>query len=238
MTIRAPAARWGSASCTSASGARTLTSYACAELVERVLGQRRQRCGAEHAGVVDDQVDRPSGRLHEPAAVLRVGDVARDGDDAVEAGDGALERIAVARVDRQPPAALGQRTREREPEPARGAGDDCRASRFHRHAVAGDDPVVVQPQQLDHVADVRVALDPARAEAGPAGEDRVVVDPLLLEELGPHLLREAEVGDVVAVQVADLAAADGEGELAAAADARVDARPRGTSLVIVSLALI
>ena len=38
---------------------------------------------------------------------------------------------------------------------------------------------------------------------------------------------KAEVGDVVAVQVADLAAADGEGELAAAANACVHARPRG-----------
>ena len=57
--------------------------------------------------------------------MLRVGDVARYGDDAVEARDGALERLTVARVDRHPPAALGQRTRECEPEPARCAGDDC-----------------------------------------------------------------------------------------------------------------
>ena len=58
----------------------------------------------------------------------------------------------------------------------------------------------------DHVLDVGLGLDPAGAEARPAGEDRVVVDPPLLEQRGPDFLREAEVGDVVAVEVADLTA--------------------------------
>ena len=40
-------------------------------------------------------------------------------------------------------------------------------------------------------------------------------------------MREEEVGGVVAMQVADLAAADLEGELAAAAGAGVDALPGG-----------
>ena len=41
----------------------------------------------------------------------------------------------------------------------------------------------------------------------------MVVDAPLLEEGRPHVLRKAEVGEVVTVQVADLAAADSEGEL-------------------------
>ena len=47
-----------------------------------------------------------------------------------------------------------------------------------------------------------------------------------VEELVPDALGEPEVGGVVAVQVADLAPADLERELAAAAGARRDARPR------------
>ena len=56
--------------------------------------------------------------------MLGVGDVTGDGDDAVDASDGALERSTVARVDGQLPAALGQRAGERESEPARCAGHD------------------------------------------------------------------------------------------------------------------
>ncbi|MEK6252565.1 MAG: hypothetical protein AABM43_11595 [Actinomycetota bacterium] len=43
--------------------------------------------------------------------------------------------------------------------------------------------------------------------------------PTLLEQVAPDLLREGEVGSVVAVQETDLPAADFEGELAAAAGA-------------------
>jgi hypothetical protein len=61
------------------------------------------------------------------------------------------------------------------------------------------DAVVVQPQERDHVADVVVRLDPAGTEARRAGEDRVIVDPSIVEDLRPDLLRKAEVGGVVAV---------------------------------------
>jgi len=65
----------------------------------------------------------------------------------------------------------------------------------------------------------------------------VIVDPSLVEELRPDLLRKAEVGGVVAVQVADLALTDGERELSTAT---VPARTPGqevTSSVIRSPAL-
>ena len=42
----------------------------------------------------------------------------------------------------------------------------------------------------------------------------MVVDPPLLEQVGPDVLGEAEVGDAVAVQVAELAFAELERELA------------------------
>ena len=63
--------------------------------------------------------------------------------------------------------------------------------------------------------------------AGPSrsGEDGVVDDPALLEQLGPDRLREGEVGGVVAVEVADLAPAVAERELAAATGTRLDAWP-------------
>ena len=82
-----------------------------------------------------------------------------------------------------------------------------------RKAVAGDHTLVVEAHQRDHVADVGLALDPAGTEARPAGEDRVVVDPPLVEEGRPDLLGKAEVGDVIAVKVADLAPAYLEREL-------------------------
>ena len=52
-------------------------------------------------------------------------------------------------------------------------------------------------------------------------------DPVLLHQIGPHLLREAEVGDVLAVQVTDLATADLERQLAALLRVDLDAGPRG-----------
>ena len=103
--------------------------------------------------------------------MVGVGDVAGECDNPVEPGDRALERSTVARVDDDAPAAAGERTREREPEAPRSAGHDrLHGSGLDRHAVARDDPVVVQPQQLDHVADVGVALDPARRKARLAGK--------------------------------------------------------------------
>ena len=52
-------------------------------------------------------------------------------------------------------------------------------------------------------------------------------DAALLPKLGPQLLREKEMGRVIAVQVADLAATELEGELAALARACFDVRPGG-----------
>ena len=79
------------------------------QLLEGVVRQERQRARAEQAGVVDEEVDRLAGRLHEPAAVVGIGDVARDRDDAGEAGDRMLERVCSARVD----ASCHPRSKER-----------------------------------------------------------------------------------------------------------------------------
>jgi len=96
--------------------------------------------------------------------------------------------------------------------------------------VARDRPVVVKPQQGDHVTDVVLGLDPARGVARLSREDRVVVDPALLVELVPHGPGKAGVQRVVAVEVAELTATEREGELAAAAGPRLDARPGGDLL--------
>ena len=79
--------------------------------------------------------------------------------------------------------------------------------------MACDHALVVEAQQRDYVLDVGLGLDPAGAEARPAREDRVVVDASLLEQGPPDLLGKAEVGDGVAVQVADLPPAYLEREL-------------------------
>jgi hypothetical protein len=92
--------------------------------------------------------------------------------------------------------------------------------------VRRDDALVVQPQQRDHIVDVVLVADPARRGPLRVGEDGVGHDPPLLHQLGPDPLGEGEVRRVVAVQVADLAAAQPEAELAAAAEARLDSRPR------------
>src|ERR1700742_757022 len=87
--------------------------------------------------------------------------------------------------------------------------------------------LVVEAHQRDHVADVVLALDPPRRWALAIGKDRVVDDSPFVVELAPGLAREEEVGGVVAVQVADLAAAELEGELTAAAGPSGDAVPGG-----------
>ncbi len=69
------------------------------QLLEGVLRQERERARAEHAGVVDEKVDRLAGCLHEPAAVIGIRDVARDRDHAGEAADRLLERLRSPRVD-------------------------------------------------------------------------------------------------------------------------------------------
>src|SRR3954453_8919799 len=90
--------------------------------------------------------------------------------------------------------------------------------------------VVVQPQHGDDVADVVVALDPARGPALLVGEDRVVGDAAGVVELLPHGLGEAEMGGAIAMEVSDLLAPDGEAVLAAAPDAVLHAGP-GRDLV-------
>ena len=52
-------------------------------------------------------------------------------------------------------------------------------------------------------------------------------NPLLLEQLGPYSLREAEVRSVIAVQVADLAPLNFEGELASSTWTRLHTGPGG-----------
>jgi hypothetical protein len=106
-----------------------------------------------------------------------------------------------------------------------------------RQTVVCNHALVVDAHKRDHVFDVRLGLDPARAEAGLAGKDRVVADPVRLEERLPHCLREAEVGRAIAVQVADLATADLERELATPTRARCDACPRDDLLGVRSLGL-
>jgi len=56
--------------------------------------------------------------------VLGVGDVAADRDNPGKPGDGAVERFSVARIDDELPAALDEGSCQREPEPARSAGND------------------------------------------------------------------------------------------------------------------
>src|SRR5262245_52835178 len=63
--------------------------------------------------------------------------------------------------------------------------------------------VVVEAEELDHVADVCFTGDAARGRTHLAGEHRVVDDPALGVQLLPQRLREAEVCGVVSVQVTD-----------------------------------
>jgi len=83
-----------------------------------------------------------------------------------------------------------------------------------RLAVASGYALIVEPEERDHVLDVRVALDPARRETGSAGKDRVVLDALLLVKTCPHVLREPEVRRSV-VQVTELPSAEPDRQFAA-----------------------
>jgi hypothetical protein len=91
--------------------------------------------------------------------------------------------------------------------------------------VAGDGSLVVEPQELDDVADVGVVVDLARCRPFSVGEDRVRRNAALFSQLTPHRFGEREVSGVVAVQMADLAAADSERELAAPTRPRLHTRP-------------
>ena len=97
------------------------------EVVGPQAGQRRQRAGAELAGVVDQQVEAPADGRGEGRPVGRVGDVAADGGDQCgpgQRGDGGGQPVAVPAVDDQPPAALVQGARQGPAEAPGGAGDD------------------------------------------------------------------------------------------------------------------
>ena len=96
-----------------------------AQLVERIVRERRQGGRAEAARVVDQQVELRAGGLEQARAVLGVGDVARDGGDAREVRDRVSQRRFVAAVDDELPAPLGERPRQSQPEAARRPGDDA-----------------------------------------------------------------------------------------------------------------
>ena len=87
--------------------------------------------------------------------------------------------------------------------------------------------LVVEPHEGDHVLDVLLCFDPSRCRALLAGKDRVLGDPSLFAQFQPQALRKAEVGGVVAVEMADRATTDGERELPATARAGLDSGPRG-----------
>lgn len=59
-----------------------------------------------------------------------------------------------------------------------------------RQAVLAHGPVVVEPQQFDHVPDVGLTFDPTRRGSLPAWKNRMVRNPPLVEEIGPDLLGE------------------------------------------------
>jgi predicted signal transduction protein with EAL and GGDEF domain len=87
--------------------------------------------------------------------------------------------------------------------------------------------LVVDPEQLDHVSNVRVARNPSsRRPLRSAREHRVVLDPAVGTKLGPDAPREAEVRRVIPVDVSDLAPSDDEGDLAELPGVDRDARPR------------
>src|SRR5207302_2967413 len=85
--------------------------------------------------------------------------------------------------------------------------------------------VVVEPQERDHVIDVLLVGDAAGSRPDLPREDRMLDDPALFEQLSPYVLREVEVRCVIAVQVADLAPANLEGELAAPTRSRFHLGP-------------
>src|ERR1700722_19903107 len=67
------------------------------------------------------------------------------------------------------------------------------------------EPLVVEPQQRDHVVDVALAGDPPRGGSDAPREHGMIGDPAGIVKLMPHGLGEGEMGGVVAVEVADLA---------------------------------
>lgn len=70
--------------------------------------------------------------------MLRIGHVARNRDDALEAGDGSLERGRSSGVDDDPPFPLRECADEGEAKAARGAGDDADGHCDHAAASTGE----------------------------------------------------------------------------------------------------
>src|SRR5437870_5619972 len=91
--------------------------------------------------------------------------------------------------------------------------------------VSGHRAIVVEPEEGDHLANIGVVLDGAGRRPLRIGEDRVRNDSTLFSQLRPELLRKAEVSRPVAVQVADLPAAEFEPKLTKVTRHRMDARP-------------
>jgi hypothetical protein len=83
--------------------------------------------------------------------------------------------------------------------------------------VTCDHAFVVDAHDRNDLVDVDLRLDSARAESCPAREDRVVIDPALVEQSRPDVCREAEMRGVVSVQMPDLSSGCLERELASAA---------------------
>jgi diguanylate cyclase (GGDEF)-like protein len=95
-----------------------------------------------------------------------------------------------------------------------------------RSGARGSGAVVVDPEQLDHVTNVRIARNAAsRRPLRSVREHRVSLDPAVGAEFGPDAPREAEVRRVVSVDMADLAPADDEGDLAELTGVDRDAGP-------------
>ena len=91
----------------------------------------------------------PAGGGDERVAVPRIGDVAGERDHLgplPQRRGGLLQRDAVAGVDHEPPAALGEAAGERESEAARGAGDDCGWHAAHATSRAARFPSGIGPR--------------------------------------------------------------------------------------------
>ena len=115
-TIAAPSTQMGQGLLDQAERGDDVDGEQLGQRIERVVGEARQRRRAEAAGVVDEQVDAAAeldGGGDEVSAVVGIGDVARDGDDAVvEALDRRVQRGGVAAVGHDIPARLASaRTR-------------------------------------------------------------------------------------------------------------------------------
>ena len=118
-----------------------------AQLAERVVGQRGERRGAERPGVVDHEVEAAQleGGGGEVVAVVRVGDVADDGDDR-RAGAGAAHGCGPPRR----PSVTGSRPSTTSDQPAR-ASPVASASPSPRDA-----PVTMATLMAAHPSERRV----------------------------------------------------------------------------------